>query len=162
LPKTTNSAVTTGLRQAGAAPTHRKPKRKARIAQDCAPPLLAEIPWGHHLLLLNKITNPAASLYYLHTAAHLGWSRSVLLNQVKAGAWERAVTERKAHNFARALPTHLAEQAEEALKSRYNLEFLGVSRALHSATASASSAGSVGLRSVNASTSSTCCSTIGF
>jgi len=29
----------------------------------------------------------------------LGWSRNVLLNQIKAGAYERAVTEKKTHNF---------------------------------------------------------------
>jgi len=32
------------------------------------------------------------------------------------------------HNFKLALPEHFAEQAEEALKSSYNLEFLGIRR----------------------------------
>ena len=62
--------------------------------------LVAEIPWGHHLLLLNKVTDPAARLYYLRATAQLGWSRNVLLNQIKAGAYERAVKEKKTHNFA--------------------------------------------------------------
>ncbi|MGB7623804.1 MAG: DUF1016 N-terminal domain-containing protein, partial [Terriglobia bacterium] len=53
--------------------------------------LVAEIPWGHHLLILNKLTDSAARLYYLHATAQLGWSRNVLLNQIKAGAYERAV-----------------------------------------------------------------------
>jgi predicted nuclease of restriction endonuclease-like (RecB) superfamily len=92
--------------------------------------LVAEIPWGHHLLLLDKVKDPAARLYYLRATAQLGWSRSVLLNQIKAGAYERAVGEKKTHNFALALPEHLAEQADEMLKSRYNLEFLGLSRAV--------------------------------
>jgi len=51
-----------------------------------------------------------------------------LLNQIKAGAYERAVTEKKTHNFPLALPQYLAEQADEALKSSYNLEFLGIRR----------------------------------
>ena len=50
---------------------------------------------------------------------------NVLLNQVKAKAYERTKAEKKTHNFERALPVHLAEQADEAIKSRYNLEFLG-------------------------------------
>ncbi len=90
--------------------------------------LVAEIPWGHNLLILNKLTDPAARLYYLRATARFGWSRNVLLNQIKAGAYERAVTGKKAHNFDLALPEHLAEQADEMLKSSYNLEFLGIRR----------------------------------
>ena len=53
--------------------------------------LVAEIPWGQNLLILNKLTDPAARLYYLRATARFGWSRNVLLNQIKAGAYERAV-----------------------------------------------------------------------
>lgn len=52
----------------------------------------------------------------------------MLLNQIKAGAYQRAVTEKKSYNFALALPEHLAEQADEMMKSRYDLEFLGIGR----------------------------------
>lgn len=94
------------------------------------PQLVAEIPWGHHRFLLDKVTAPAARLWYLRATASLGWSRNVLLNQIKAAAYERAVTEKKTHNFDLALPEHFAEQAEEMLKSSYNLEFLGLRRAV--------------------------------
>lgn len=90
--------------------------------------LVAEIPWGQNLLILNKLTDPAARLYYLRATAQFGWSRNVLLNQIKAGAYERAVTEKKTHNFPLALPEYLSEQADEMMKSSYNLEFLGVRR----------------------------------
>lgn len=66
--------------------------------------LVAEIPWGHHLLILNKLTAPAARLFYLRATAQFGWSRAVLLNQIKAQAFERAKPEKKTHNFAVALP----------------------------------------------------------
>ena len=92
--------------------------------------LVAQIPWGHHRLILDKMTDPAARLYYLRATAQLGWSRSVLLNQIKARAYERAVKEKKTHNFTLALPEHFAEQADEMMKSRYNLEFLGIGRAM--------------------------------
>lgn len=94
------------------------------------PQLVAEIPWGHHRFLLDKVTAPAARLWYLRATASFGWSRNVLLNQIKAAAYERAVTEKKTHNFDLALPEHFAEQAEEMLKSSYNLEFLGLRRAV--------------------------------
>lgn len=90
--------------------------------------LAGQIPWGHHVMLMGRVADPAARLYYLQASARFGWSRSVLLTQIKAGAYERAVVEKKTHNFDLALPEHLAEQADEMLKSRYNPEFLGISR----------------------------------
>jgi predicted nuclease of restriction endonuclease-like (RecB) superfamily len=90
--------------------------------------LVAGVPWGHHVEILKKVKSPVARIYYLRATAQLGWSRNVLLNQIKAGAYERAVTEKKTHNFVLALPDYLAEQADEMLKSRYNLEFLGITR----------------------------------
>jgi len=90
--------------------------------------LVAEIPWGQNLLIMNKLTDPAARLWYLRATSQFGWSRNVLLNQIKAGAYERAVTEQKTHNFSLAMPEYLAEQADEMLKSVYNLEFLGIRR----------------------------------
>ncbi len=97
---------------------------------ELVPQLVAEIPWGHHRLILDKLSDPAARLWYLHATAQCGWSRRVLLNQLKGQAYERAVTENKTHNFPLALPEHLAEQADEMMKSRYNLEFLGIAGAI--------------------------------
>jgi len=92
--------------------------------------LVASIPWGHHVFMLGKLVAPAARLYYLRATAQLGWSRNVLLNQIKAGAYERAVKGKKTHNFTLALPEHFGKQADEMMKSRYNLEFLGINRAV--------------------------------
>ncbi|MGB7987988.1 MAG: PDDEXK nuclease domain-containing protein [Candidatus Methylophosphatis roskildensis] len=102
------------------------PEKLAQAARE----LVASVPWGHHVLMLGKLSDPAARLYYLRATAQFGWSRNVLLTQIKAGAFERAVKEKKAHNFPLALPDHLAEQADEMMKSRYNLEFLGIAQAV--------------------------------
>ena len=64
------------------------------------PQLVAEIPWGHHRLILDKLTNPAARLYYLRATARFGWSRNVLLNQIKANAYERAVKQKEIEETA--------------------------------------------------------------
>lgn len=92
--------------------------------------LVGRVPWGHHVLMLKQLKDPGAHLYYLLATAQLGWSRNVLLNQIKARAFERARREKKAHNFALALPEHFAEQASEMMKSSYSLGFLGVGRAM--------------------------------
>lgn len=92
--------------------------------------MVSAVPWGHHANALLRVSAPAARLWYLRATARFGWSRNVLLNQIKAGAYERATTEKKTHNFDLALPEHFAEQADEMLKSSYNLEFLGLRRAV--------------------------------
>ncbi len=88
--------------------------------------LVAEIPWGHHLLILNKIEQIEEAEYYIKQTSINGWSRNVLLNFIKADTYKASLAAGKTHNFKSALPAHLAEQAEEAMKSEYNLEFLGV------------------------------------
>jgi predicted nuclease of restriction endonuclease-like (RecB) superfamily len=102
------------------------PESVARAVRE----LVAHVPWGHHVELLKKVKAPSARLYYLLATARFGWTRNVLLNQIKAGAYERATAEKKTHNFPLALPEYLAEQADEMLKSSYNLEFLGIRRAV--------------------------------
>ena len=53
---------------------------------------------------------------------------AAVVNQLEARAYERSLNTGKTPIFPRALPGHLAAQAEEALKSSYNLEFLGIGR----------------------------------
>lgn len=72
--------------------------------------LLTVVPWGQNLLIIKKIDAPAARLYYLLATAQFGWTRNVLLNQIKAGAYERPLKEGKSHNFALALPGPLVGQ----------------------------------------------------
>lgn len=91
---------------------------------------VSEIPWGHNILIMQRIKDEAARRYYLEATARLGWTRNVLLNQIKAGAYEVSLQD-KSHNFAAVLPEYLAEQAEETLKSQYSLEFLGLTQAVH-------------------------------
>lgn len=105
-----------------------KLKKPSHTTVDVLRQLVAQVPWGQHLQILNKITDPAARLYYLRATAQLGWSRNVLLNQIKARAYQRAAKEKKTNNFVLALPKHFAEQADEMMKSSYNLEFLGINR----------------------------------
>jgi len=88
------------------------------------------VPWGHHIYLLGKIKDSRELVFYLRATAQFGWTRNILVSQVKTGAYGRTLTEKKSHNFGTSLPEHLAEQADEMLKSRYHLEFLGLKRGM--------------------------------
>ncbi len=88
--------------------------------------LVAEIPWGHNLLILNKLKQDEAKEYYIKASKTFGWSRNVLLNQIKGDAYSRHKLADKQHNFDKVLPKHLAEQADETMKESYMLDFLGI------------------------------------
>lgn len=90
--------------------------------------ILQLLPWGHHILLMQKTRKDHERIYYMQTSIECGWSRNVLLNQIKSNAYKNHKQLPKQHNFQQVLPSHLQEQADEMLKSKYNLEFLGISR----------------------------------
>ena len=93
--------------------------------------LACKIPWGHNIVILTKIKNLNEIKYYIESIASFGWTRDVLINQIKAQAFERHKLLPKQHNFNMSLTPYLAEQAEESLKSEYNLDFLGITRPIH-------------------------------
>ena len=88
--------------------------------------LVGEIPWGQNLVILSKVKDQEARRYYLESTISMGWSRNVLLHQIKSEAYERHYLSNKQHNFQRALPEHLAEQADQTMKDVYMLDMLGV------------------------------------
>ncbi len=90
--------------------------------------LVAEIPWGHNLLILNKVKAMSEREYYLRMSAEMGWSRNVLLHQIKTDAYRRHKLAPKQHNFQDTLPAALAEQADHAMKDVYALDFLGITK----------------------------------
>jgi len=90
--------------------------------------IVGEIPWGQNLLIMAQVKDADARRYYLSKTAKMGWSRNVLLNQIKTQAYERHALAPKQHNFAATLPEHLAAQADEALKDVYMLDFLGIGK----------------------------------
>lgn len=90
--------------------------------------LVGELPWGQNLMILQKIKDRGARAYYLEATKEMGWSRATLLNQIKAKAYDRQQLSPKQHNFRKALPVHLAEQADKAMKDVYMLDFLGIAK----------------------------------
>lgn len=88
--------------------------------------LVGEIPWGQNLLILSKVKDDAAKLYYLKATFECAWTRDVLNMQINSKNYERQVLANKQHNFHTALPAHLAEQADKTMKDVYMLGLLGI------------------------------------
>jgi len=90
--------------------------------------LISEVPWGHNILILQKVKDLNARIYYLQSTVRNRYSRSVLLHQIKADAYQDHLLNPTQHNFTIALPQHLQEQTRESIKSVYSLDFLDVNK----------------------------------
>lgn len=80
------------------------------------------IPWGHNVILINKIKNDKERLWYAHMTIEEGWSRRALEDAIKSKYHHRygkAVT-----NFKLRLPEPQSSLAQETLKDPYNFDFL--------------------------------------
>jgi predicted nuclease of restriction endonuclease-like (RecB) superfamily len=91
------------------------------IAQQAA----AQLPWGHLMVLVDKLSDRDSLDWYAAAAVEYGWSRNVLMNMIMGQARERQGTAPS--NFARLLPAPGSELAQQVSKDPYNFEFLGLS-----------------------------------
>jgi len=85
----------------------------------------ARLPWGHHMVLLDKLSEPDARYWYASYAAEHGCSRKVLEAQIASDL--RARHGAALTTFERALPPADSELVRDALKDPYNFEFLSLS-----------------------------------
>ena len=85
---------------------------------------VAQIPWGHNMLLLNDSLSNSAKLWYANQTLENGWSRNVLSHWIDSDLYARqgeAIT-----NFQETLPAPQSDLAEQVLKDPYNFGFLGL------------------------------------
>jgi len=92
---------------------------KSEIAQQP----VAKLPWGHILLLLQKVKSAPDRLWYIHASFEYGWSRSVLALQIAAHAPVRS--GKSLNNFAKTLPSADSDLANQIFKDPYLFDFLG-------------------------------------
>lgn len=88
--------------------------------------LVAQLPWGHNIRLLEALKQPAQRIWYARQAMEHGWSRSVLEHQIDSRLFERS--GKAPTNFARTLPSPQSDLAREILKDPYNFDFLAAAK----------------------------------
>jgi predicted nuclease of restriction endonuclease-like (RecB) superfamily len=86
---------------------------------------VAQLPWGHITVLLDKADAPEQRSWYAAAAVEYGWSRNVLLNMMMNKSMER--TGAAPSNFVQQLVAPDSEMAQQVAKDPYNFEFLGLS-----------------------------------
>ena len=85
---------------------------------------LFSIPWGHHIMIMQRCKNTQEALFYVHKTIENHWSRSVLEHQIALNLYARqgkAIT-----NFQQQLPPAMSDLAQELTKDPYVFDFLSL------------------------------------
>ncbi|MBS0624377.1 MAG: DUF1016 family protein [Verrucomicrobia bacterium] len=81
-----------------------------------------DIPWGHNILLLQKIKDNDERLWYASKAIEHGWSRSILTIWIENNLYRRE--DKAITNFKMTLPAPQSDLAQQTLKDPYVFDFL--------------------------------------
>ncbi|MEY8717273.1 PDDEXK nuclease domain-containing protein [Francisella philomiragia] len=86
--------------------------------------LVAQLPWGHIIVIMNRLSDFDSRMFYVNKTIENGWSRSILNIQLETKLHLRegmAIT-----NFKNKLPHPQSELAIETLKDPYTFDFLNI------------------------------------
>lgn len=86
-------------------------------------PLLRQLPWTHHLILLSQTKHPEEREFYMLAAIKARWTKRELERQIRTGAAVR--TESRLKKVSPAM-TQIHPAAVDDFKNEYSLEFLGL------------------------------------
>ncbi len=83
---------------------------------------VANLPWGHNILLIEKLKDKDIRLWYVQQCIENQWSRDVLDSQIKN---QLHLRQGKAiSNFRNTMPLPQSDLAQQALKDPYIFDFL--------------------------------------
>lgn len=88
------------------------------------PQAVAEIPWFHNVVLIEKVKESSERLWYAEQTIQNNWSRSVLIHQIESGLYKRqgkAIT-----NFQKTLPAPQSDLAIQLMQDPYTFDFLSL------------------------------------
>ena len=86
--------------------------------------VVAQIPWGHNIILMDKVSNPDERVWYIQKTIENSWSRNVLVHQIESGLYKRQVSAEKVSNFEHRLPSPQSELAVQTMKDPYVFDFI--------------------------------------
>lgn len=85
---------------------------------------IAKLPWGHNCVLLDKLKTTEERLFYAFKTAENGWSREILILQIKNNLYKRQ--GKTISNFDATLPKLQSDLVKETLKNPYVFDFLSL------------------------------------
>ncbi|MEJ7712932.1 MAG: DUF1016 N-terminal domain-containing protein [Pyrinomonadaceae bacterium] len=85
--------------------------------------LVRQIPWGHNLVLFEKLKDLTERAWYAQQTIQYGWSRAVLVHHIETRLYQRQEQAEKSTNFAATLPPPQSDLARQVLKDEYVFDF---------------------------------------
>ena len=84
--------------------------------------LVSQIPWGHNILLMQRIKDIFVRLWYMEQIIQNGWSRDTLGLMIKSGTHLRQ--GKAVSNFSLTLPDPQSDLVRQSLKDPYIFDFM--------------------------------------
>ena len=90
---------------------------------------VGQIPWGHIIVIIQKVKAIDAREWYINQTLENGWARDKLIRQITNNLFDRqGISERKVTNFKDRLPSPQSELAQQIIKEPYDFGFMPTSR----------------------------------
>ena len=102
--------------------------RTYRTESEVVPQAVAHIPWGHNIVLMEKVKDPSLRCWYMEQTVAHGWSRHVLVHPIETDLSARQVEASTSTNFAHTLPPAQSDLAQRVLKDPYVFDFLSLGK----------------------------------
>jgi predicted nuclease of restriction endonuclease-like (RecB) superfamily len=87
-------------------------------------PLVAEIPWTHNIIIIEKCKDEHERFYYINLTKQHCWSKTQLTNAIEAQTYQRTLINQT--NFSQTLPASDANEAKMLVKDEYLFDFLNL------------------------------------
>lgn len=116
----------------GFSPRNLKYMRKLALTwpnQQIVQQVVAQLPWGQNVTLLDKVQEDGQRLWYARAAMEHGWSRDILVHQIETKLHERQ--GRAITNFAVTMEPVRAAAAVDLFKDPYVLDFVEIAENAH-------------------------------
>lgn len=85
---------------------------------------VAQLPWGHNVVLLEKLNDRETRLWYAAAAVEFGWSRNVLVHHIDTKRMER--TGKAVNNFKTTLPPADSDLVGQQFHDPYVFNFVAM------------------------------------
>ena len=87
--------------------------------------MVAELPWTHNILIIEKCKDENERFYYINMTKKFQWSKTLLINAIDNNNYENTLLNQ--NNFAKTLDNQVSKNPDLIIKDKYTFDFLNLS-----------------------------------
>lgn len=91
--------------------------------------VVAQLPWGHNVLLMQRIKDKTIRFWYMQKIVEQGWSRDILALMIKSEMHKRE--GKTISNFKKCLSAPQSDLVQQTLKDPYIFDFMTLEEPFH-------------------------------